>query len=109
MSQSVFVAEAPVVIPTFTEDRGNIWFDPVTKSTWTKVVKYDETNSCGETAWTYAQCAATINKLVNCVPTMAAQVTIKVRIPVDGDGVDEELIINFVKSKLDAAFPGGTP
>lgn len=105
MPQSIFVPTGP--IPgniNFSQDRGAILFDPVTKSSLTKPVTYDETNACGDLAYKVGTVAVTINELINCVPTLAGTASLKVTIPQAATLADYNNLVGYLVNRLGVAF-----
>lgn len=97
---------SPVVIPNFSENRGTIVVDPLTKSTIQLPTVYRADDACGDPAYIVFGQAMTINQLIGCVPILAATISISGRIPADGDGADLTTIVDALQANLVVGING---
>lgn len=105
MPQTIFVPSAPVIIPTNLVDRGPLYFDPLTKSTISKVTKYTETNACGTDAYKVVGFSMSVNELINCTPTQAATLSVSLRLPIDATDDDVDNLLQEAITRIQAAIP----
>jgi len=59
------------------EDRGNIFRDKETGSTYSKLSEWKSENVCGSTDYVHIQQNITFNKLVDCTPVTYAAISLK--------------------------------
>lgn len=101
---AVGIPSSPLVLPTDWENRGNQFYSPSTKSTYSVVSIYTEKNICDADSWRVFTANLTLNQLIDCVPVLAGQLTISGRIPVDGIDADYTTMNTFVSSLVTAAI-----
>jgi len=101
-----FTPVAPVVIPTFTQDRGPISFDPLTKSTLNDVTLYAVQDACGADAYQKVGFSMSINQNdANCQNGLAASVSVSMLLPITATDADVDTLINKAASDIKARFP----
>lgn len=72
----------PVVKPAYNEDRGNSFYDTVTKSTKQKLSAYLKEDTCGRQVYLAFAGAASVNQLVNCIPILAMSFSFSFLVPI---------------------------
>jgi hypothetical protein len=97
-------------LPAYSEDRGTILFDPVTKSTEQKASAFCKKDACGQTAYKVLADSLSINQLLNadgsgpgCNVVLAASGSISLLIPYNATAADIDVIIGELTTKIKAA------
>lgn len=100
---------APLAIPTDWQDRGTSDYSPLTKSTRSKVSYYVEKDACDQDAYQVAQASMSIvQNSPDCRSVLAGTVSISVRIPIDGEAVDSNLLIDHVQTLIATRIAAAT-
>lgn len=74
--------ELPITIPTYSQDRGPVKIDPVTKSTLQEPASYKKEDVCGREAYTSLGTSLSVNQLSeDCQTVLAASGSLQVTIP----------------------------
>lgn len=99
------IPTCPIVIPTFSENRGSQFTDPVTKSVLTLPVTYDTLNVCDVTDGTKFTISMNINQAVNCQTIQAANVSVSGKVPPCARQSDIEVLLDEIRDQLKLSFP----
>lgn len=91
----------------FTQDRGSVFIEPVSKSTLQVPSAYAEKDICDNVAYAVAGSALALNDVIECRLVSAGSFSIKVRVPFSkkGDaGYINSLLDNANAALLDGLF-----
>jgi hypothetical protein len=88
------------------DDRGATLLDPVTKSSYSIPVIYNEDNICGDPAYIVFGHAIGLNELIDCDPTQQATFSEKGRVPITGttDATELNNLQDVMRDRLAAAL-----
>lgn len=100
---------SPLVVPSYTQNRGSVFIDPLTKSTLQVASVYREDDVCGDPAYIVFGQSMTINQLISCTPVLAGTLSISGRIPTDGDAADLTTMSDFLVGSLGVAIAALAP
>lgn len=94
---------SPLVLPTYSQDRGTILVDPITKSTRQKPSGFAKNDVCDRDAYRVVSSSLSINQLSeDCQTVLAASGSISVTLPYNAVVGDIDTIVNAIVVDLKA-------
>lgn len=95
----------PVVVPAFTEDRGNVRVDPITKSTSQVPSGYLAEDVCGNSAYKRLGASVSINQLTeDCQRVLQASGSLNITLPSDGTATDIDALAAYLVAQVKIAL-----
>lgn len=89
-----------ISLPSFSQDRGPIRFDPTTKSSKNKPSGYAVNDICGGDAYRRGGIAVSVNALVDCQPVQVASISISATFAVGTTAANMKTAITALGNEL---------
>lgn len=96
------VPSTPINIPALAkfEDHGNIFIDPKTGSSYSRLSAYIVKDDCDQEALLKLSISASINDLIDCVIVPEVSVSLKVTLPHNATEADFDTAVAFTVARL---------
>jgi hypothetical protein len=92
-------------MPQFSEDRGSILFDPITRSTLQRPSAFIKRDSCDRAVYITVGGAISVNQLVNCTPVLGGTFSYSFLLPlidVAGNNVDSVALMTDIEQLFES-------
>lgn len=94
---------SPLALPNYSQDRGPILFDRITKSTRNKPTGYVKKDVCGDDAyWVFGASLSINQNTPNCENVLAASGSISLTVPINATSADVLVVLNALIADIQA-------